>query len=66
MGDNREEKTRRNHGITLVKMFGKYSEVPRGPGTAEFLKTLPLKRQRTLSILYRQTLQYSCVENPMD
>lgn len=53
MGDNRE-KTRRNHGITLVKMFGKYSEVPGGPGTAEFLKSSPLKRQRTLSILYRQ------------
>lgn len=54
MGDNREEKTRRNHGITLVKMFGKYSQVPGGPGTAEFLKSLPLKRQRTLSIVHCQ------------
>ena len=51
---------RRNHGITLGKMFGKYSEVPGGPGTAEFLKSLRLKMQRTLSILYCQKHKHLC------
>lgn len=58
MGDNREEKTRRNHGITLVRIFRKYSEEPGAPGTAGFLRSLTFKMSRTLSPPYCHKHKY--------
>lgn len=56
MGDNRKEKTRKYHRITLLRIFRKYSEEPGAPREiAEFLRSLTFGRPRTIYTILSST-----------
>lgn len=55
-GDNRKDKTRRYHRMTLLRIFRKYSEEPGAPREiAEFLRSLTFGRPRTIYTILSPT-----------
>lgn len=64
MGENRKDKTRKDHSIILLRIFRKYSEEPGALGAAaEFLRSLTFRRPRTIPYYHKHKylLQLLCV-----